>query len=178
VATLIELLRALRSDPAALPDLGVDVALFDGEELLVEGDPPCCPGSRHFAATLASTYPDGPPSAAIVIDMVGDRELTFEREASSDLRARWLDDLVWSAGRRRAPEVFLDQVQPAVLDDHSALNAAGIPSVLLVDLDYDAWHTLNDTPDRVSARSLELVGAVLLDVLGELARREPGGGSS
>ena len=136
------------------------------------------PGSRNFAETLATNYPDGPPTAAIVLDMVGDRQLSLRREALSDRRARWLVDLVWAAGRRSAPEVFLDEVQPPVLDDHSALLAAGVPTILLVDLEYDAWHTVADTPDRVSARSLETVGAVLLDVLGELARGKAGGGGS
>jgi hypothetical protein len=146
--------------------------MFDGEELLAEGEPPCCLGSRHFGERLATTYPGGPPRAAIVIDMVGDRELTFERESRSDLRARWLDDLVWSAGRRRAPEVFLDVVRSPVLDDQDALQRAGLPAILVIDLDYDAWHTTADVPAVVSARSLTTTGEVLLDVLAELARDE------
>jgi hypothetical protein len=178
VAVLVELLRVLRSEPAAFPDLGVDVALFDGEELVVPGEPPCCPGSRHFAESLATTYVGGPPLAAIVLDMIGDRELTLRREAFSDLRARWLVDLVWTAGRRRAPAVFLDSIQPTVLDDQGPLLAAGVPAVLMTDLEYAAWHTMDDLPERLSAQSLATVGVVLLDVLAELARREPGAAAS
>jgi hypothetical protein len=178
VVVLIELLRILQSGAVALDRLGVDVALFDGEELVVEGEPPCCPGARHFASTLSSSYPAKPPVAAIVIDMVGDRELTFEREARSDLKARWLVDLVWSVGRRHAPAVFLDVVRSPVRDDHVALQQAGVPAVLMIDLDYEAWHTTSDTADRVSAESLAITGEVLLDVLAELARRDRSGSDS
>jgi hypothetical protein len=178
VVVLIEMLRALRSGAAQIPALGVDVALFDGEELIAEGEPPCCLGSRHFAETLAATYPAGPPRAAIVIDMVGDRDLAFERESRSDLRARWLDDLVWSSGRRRAPDVFVDVVRSPVLDDQGALQRAGVPAILLIDLDYEAWHTTADTAERVSVRSLATSGEVLLDVLAELARDDRLGSDS
>lgn len=170
VVVLIELLRVLRSDPGGLSELGVDVVLFDGEEIGPSGPDPCCPGSRAFAASIGSIYPDHPPEAAIVIDMVGAREPTFRREANSQRRARWLNDLVWGFGRQRAPRSFVDDLQPGVLDDHLALLEIGVPAILIIDMGYDAWHTRADTSDRVSAQSLATVGRVLLDVLAELER--------
>ena len=50
-------------------------------------------------------------------------------------------------------------------DDHLEFLAAGIPSVDIIDLDYTAWHTAEDTLDRVSAKSLQAVGDVLLAAL-------------
>jgi Zn-dependent M28 family amino/carboxypeptidase len=52
-----------------------------------------------------------------------------------------------------------------VEDDHVPFLRAGVPAVLLIDFDYPPWHTAEDTVDKVSAASLGVVGAVLLDAL-------------
>ena len=49
-----------------------------------------------------------------------------------------------------------------------------MPSVDIIDLDYPAWHTAQDDLDHVSARSLQIVGDVVLDALP--ANREAAGG--
>ncbi len=46
-----------------------------------------------------------------------------------------------------------------------------MPAALLIDFDYPPWHTADDTLDKVSARSLEIVGEVLLAALGDLEAR-------
>ena len=43
-----------------------------------------------------------------------------------------------------------------------------MPSVDIIDLDYPAWHTAGDTLDAVSARSLQVVGDVLLAALPQI----------
>ena len=48
----------------------------------------------------------------------------------------------------------------AILDDHTPLNAAGIPTIDLIDFDYPPWHTPEDTMDKLSAESLQIVGRV------------------
>jgi Zn-dependent M28 family amino/carboxypeptidase len=53
----------------------------------------------------------------------------------------------------------------AVEDDHAPFLRAGVPAVLLIDFDYPPWHTADDTPDKVSAQSLAVVGDVVLDAL-------------
>ena len=58
-----------------------------------------------------------------------------------------------------------------VLDDHTPLNAAGIPTIDLIDFDYPPWHTAEDTIDKLSAESLRIVGAVTLYYLAQEARR-------
>jgi glutaminyl-peptide cyclotransferase len=59
----------------------------------------------------------------------------------------------------------------AVEDDHQPFLAAGVPSVDIIDLEYDAWHTQRDTLDAVSARSLQVVGDVLLAALPQIETR-------
>jgi hypothetical protein len=58
-----------------------------------------------------------------------------------------------------------------VLDDHSPLNEIGIPTIDLIDFDYPPWHTAGDTMDKLSAQSLQIVGAVTLYYLSEIALR-------
>ncbi len=50
-----------------------------------------------------------------------------------------------------------------MLDDHTPFLEAGIPAVNIIDFDYPYWHTAADTPDKVSPKSLEIVGETLLD---------------
>ena len=48
-----------------------------------------------------------------------------------------------------------------ITDDHTPLNRVGIPTIDLIDFDYPAWHTAQDTLDKVSAHSLKIVGDVV-----------------
>jgi Zn-dependent M28 family amino/carboxypeptidase len=50
----------------------------------------------------------------------------------------------------------------AVLDDHVPLNKAGIPTIDLIDFEYPYWHTLEDTADKCSPASLQIIGDVVL----------------
>ncbi|PZR73756.1 MAG: aminopeptidase, partial [Chthoniobacterales bacterium] len=56
-------------------------------------------------------------------------------------------------------------------DDHTPLNAAGIPVIDLIDFDYPPWHTAEDTMDKLSAESLEIVGRVALYDLAQVELR-------
>lgn len=161
VVVLLALLPALRD---ALPsDQGFTVILFDGEEL---GRPELggyCAGSTHFAAHLA----EAPPSLArasfgIVLDMVGDAELSIAREPNSVRQNPALVERLWATAAALGERAFVDATYPrAILDDHVLLTRAGIPSVLLIDYDYDAWHTHADGLDRVSGESLASVAQVV-----------------
>jgi glutaminyl-peptide cyclotransferase len=62
-----------------------------------------------------------------------------------------------------------------MLDDHVPFAQRGIPAVDVIDFDYPYWHTTQDTPDKVSAGSLERVGRVLevwLEGKGDLVGKE------
>jgi glutaminyl-peptide cyclotransferase len=72
---------------------------------------------------------------------------------------------MFNAAERQKADGFVRQMGIAVVDDHLPLVEAGIPTVDLVDFEYPYWHTLDDTPDKCSPRSLGQVGRTLLDLL-------------
>ena len=178
VAVLLELLPTLAA--ALPPDVGVTVILFDGEELGRPGEGSrggYCMGSRYFAAEAARQPPGWlrGAEAGIVLDMVGDRDLHVPIEPGSAARAPALVQRLWAVARRRGHAQFEDRERAVgILDDHVFLSAAGVPSVLVIDDEYDAWHTRRDTLDRVSARSLAAVGDTVLYTLLELAASPKG----
>jgi len=56
-------------------------------------------------------------------------------------------------------------------DDHLPFLAAGVPSVDVIDLEYEVWHTSKDTLEAVSARSLQVVGDVVVAALPQIEAR-------
>lgn len=165
VAVLLEIAQQLRARP---PSIGVDLVLFDGEDVGTTGAPGSfCQGSRYFAKNKAENYQ---PRFGINIDMIGDRELTIYREQNSERLAPQILDQVFSAARQLKITQFVDSKGAEVSDDHLPLNEAGIPTINLIDFDYPDesnrfWHSLSDTPDKCSAASLEAVGTVLLNII-------------
>ncbi|MCX4240252.1 M28 family peptidase [Paraliomyxa miuraensis] len=172
VAVLLELLPLLAA--ALPPDVGVTVILFDGEELGRPGEGErggYCAGSRHFAAEAARQPPAWlrGAEAGIVLDMVGDRDLHLPIEPGSAKHAPALVQRLWTVARRRGHAQFQDHERElAILDDHVLLTQAGVPSVLIIDHEYDAWHTRRDTIDRLSSESLFAVGDTVLHTVLEL----------
>jgi glutaminyl-peptide cyclotransferase len=164
-ATLLELARVLttRRNP-----LTIELIFFDGEEAVVEwtGDDHTY-GSRHYVASAQRDGTLTSVAALVLFDMVGDRRLNIRRETYS---TGWLTDLVWAAARRLKQPAFVDE-DFAVEDDHRPFLDAGIPAVNIVDLDYDAWHTKDDTLDKVGASSLQTVGEVFLAALPQIESR-------
>lgn len=155
VAVLLELARGLKLAPSAY---GVDIVLFDGEDLGTPENPDgFFRGSKEFARTAGAFD----PVHALVLDMVGDADLLFRMEGYSVQAAPETVRWIWEAGRRVAPACFADEIGYYVQDDHLPLTRAGIPCADLIDFDYPAWHTHADTPDKVSAASLQVVGDVL-----------------
>jgi len=163
-ALLLELARALAARPRAYTYW---VAFFDGEE--ARGPWTATDslyGSRRMAADLARR--GRLPRVVIVADMIGDRNLNIRREAAS---TPWLTDLVWESARRLGYGVHFLAEAMVVEDDHAPFLRAGVPAMLLIDFDYPPWHTAGDTLDKVSARSLQVVGDVLLDALPAIEAR-------
>ena len=94
-------------------------------------------------------------------------DLDIRREA---LSTETLTELIWAAAARLGHQRhFLPTAMP-VEDDHAPFLRAGVPSTLLIDFDYPPWHTADDTLDKVSPRSLQTVGEVLLDALPDIER--------
>ena len=153
---------------------GVDLVLFDGEEIVYKEEGRTLGefflGSREFA----KQYSDGIDSkrltfryvAGFVLDMVGDKNLRIEQEDNSVNLAPDLVRSVWNVAKKVKATAFINRVGPSVLDDHLALNDAGIPTIDIIDFAYPTtgnayWHTSNDLPENCSGASLEQVGRVV-----------------
>jgi glutaminyl-peptide cyclotransferase len=162
VAVLLTLAPLLR---AQLPvEVGFSLILFDGEELGRPGAGPYCAGSRALAEALAAgRYPTVRAARfGIVLDMVGDRDLRLLQEPGSRRAAPELLTAIWSAGQVAGYPQFVAEPMPeALIDDHVALTKVGVPSILIIDYRYPAWHTHADDLDQVDAASLEAVGETL-----------------
>jgi Zn-dependent M28 family amino/carboxypeptidase len=99
------------------------------------------------------------PVAMILVDMVGDsdQQFYFEANSNADLSGR-----IWStAAQLGYGDHFIPQVRWSMIDDHIPFLQRGIPSVDIIDFDFPYHHTVADTPDKVSAESLERVGRTL-----------------
>jgi len=169
-AVMLELARLL------CPQHGkyaVWIAFFDGEEAVNSEwkDPDNRYGSRQMAAKLATSGDLSKIKAFLLADIVGGRNLHFKREADS---TKWLKDLVWkTADRLGYQSIFLD-VEFPVADDHLSFLSRNVPSVDVIDLDNGPdgdvyyWHTPQDTLDKISGKSLAIVGHVFVESVKQL----------
>ena len=153
---LLELARVM----ALRPDLArkLQLVFFDGEEAYEAfTDTDGLYGSRYFTKELVAQGRAEAFHGGILLDMVGDRSLKITLPPDSPVEiAR---DVFTSADdlNLRKHFTYFDR---DVLDDHTPINAAGIPMIDLIDFDFPAWHTPADTMDKISAESLRITGAV------------------
>ena len=161
VALLLGLADVLKAKP---PAVGVDLLFTDGEDYGTswsawEADTSdVLIGSRYFAAHQPPSYQ---PLFAVLFDMVADKDQQFYYEGNSQAFAPEVVDRVWrTAADLGYSRVFIPGVKPTLTDDHVALQKAGIHAIDVVDFDYPYWHTTEDTIDKVSAASLQVVGDV------------------
>ena len=166
-AFLIEMARALKARRNAFT---VELIFFDGEEATLRdwGGTDHTYGSEYYVANAKKTGTLAGLKAMILVDMIGERSPRFMKEARS---TRWLTDEIWAAAQKIGyGSVFVNEAMP-IEDDHVPFLDAGVPSTDIIDLDYPAWHTADDTLDKTSARSLEIVGNVVLAALGPIEAR-------
>ncbi len=160
VAVLMHLAEILKHNS---PPLGVDIVLFDGEDYGHEGDlDRYLMGSRYYAKNLVTNK----PYYAVLLDMIGDKDLKIPKEGFSKRRfAPNVTDSIWARAKFLGLPAFVDSVGPWMIDDHHPLAAVGIKAVDLIDFEYPYWHTLEDTPDKCSASSLNQIGELILDLI-------------
>jgi hypothetical protein len=169
-AALLELGRALKGRQN---EFTIELLFLDGEEAVnwEWQDPDNTYGSRYYVSTAQKTNTLSSIKALILLDMIGDRDLTIRRDANS---TPWLVDAVWdAAGRIGQRAVFSNQLT-TIEDDHIPFLRAGVPSVDIIDLDYPQWHTAQDDLDHVSARSLQIVGDVVLAAIPDIEKKLAG----
>ncbi len=102
----------------------------------------------------------------LLVDLVGDIDQRFPIEGYSNQSAPEVVQAIWDiAADLGYEEQFPNQVGSFITDDHLPFVQRGIPSVDIIDLDYEFWDTSEDTLDKISAESLERVGRVLIAYL-------------
>jgi Zn-dependent M28 family amino/carboxypeptidase len=155
VAVLLELANSLPEEIRP----NVEIVLFDAED---SGRIPGWDwilGSTHYVSQLSSERRNT-IKAMVLLDMVGDIDLELRRERSSTTS---LQNSIWSiADQLGYNDTFTDSYGWSVIDDHSPFLDADIAAVDIIQTPFPSyWHTLDDTPDKCSADSLEIVGEVL-----------------
>ncbi|NQT23939.1 M28 family peptidase [candidate division KSB1 bacterium] len=160
VAVLLELAEQFKTQP---PPIGVDIVLFDAEDSGIAGsDQSWCQGSRYFARNpIVPNFPE----YAILLDMIGDKDLRIPIEGFSNHYASNIVQKVWGRAEAMGLAPFVRQSTGYVVDDHLELMKAGMQAVDLIDFDYPYWHTVEDLPDKCSAESLEVTGRLLLSLV-------------
>jgi hypothetical protein len=150
VAIVLAIADALAERP---PEVGVDLLLTDGEDwghdpvTLATFTPDMFLGARHFAEVRGDTYR---PLYGILLDLVGDHEPRFPREGFSLQFAPSVVRRVWDLAQELGyGAVFIETI--------------GQPNI--IDFDYPFWHTPEDTVDKVSSATLEIVGDVVLTTI-------------
>ena len=174
IAVLLELARAWSVNP--LPGTEIRLACLDGEECAVEYGPrDGLHGSRHWAETLESTGDLPRIRAFILLDMVGDADLTLTlpRNCTPSLLT-----LAFESARAEGIRNRLSLFPGAVLDDHVPFLDRNVPSLDLIDFQYgsapglnDYWHTPSDTPDKLSPASLALSARLVIRIAASLPSR-------
>lgn len=165
-AALLEIGRVLEARPRPFT---VELLFLDGEEAVLEWSATDSTyGSRHYVQDARTRGTLAGIKAFILLDMIGDKDLNIRREQNS---TRWLTDILWATAQRLGHgRHFLPEVTP-IEDDHLPFLEAGVDAVDIIDLDYPAWHTAQDTIDNVSPESIKIVGDVVLAAFPEIEKR-------
>jgi len=162
-AVLLALAPLLAAEP---PPVGVDILLVDGEDYGHRIEDMLL-GSRRYATTVSE---EDRPVYGLLLDMVGDAEPSFPVEQISAQFANPIVQKVWRAAERLGyRDYFPTSVGPPITDDHVPLIQNGIPTANVIDFTYGPnnsyWHTPEDTPDKVSAGTLGIVGQVVVELI-------------
>lgn len=181
VLELARVLAAMSPEERGFPHT-VQFVLFDGEEAVVEwvGDDNTY-GSRHFVERLQATGQTKRIKAMILLDMVGDADLSIPKEYQS---SAWLANILHQTAHELGYGAHFPKTTHVIADDHLPFLRAGIPAVDLIDFTYGRdevnfgpggpdnayWHTSRDTVDKLSPRSLKIVGDTVLCALPKIAK--------
>lgn len=172
---LLELARAIAG--RGKPRFTYWFAFFDGEEAFCgdwdectnSGSPDNTYGSRRYVEELKRKNELGRIRAMILLDMVGYKNLEIPRD---DMSTTWINDIIWQTAREMGHGAAFVERAEMVEDDHVPFMKAGVECVDLIQLGgYPHWHTAEDTLDKVSAKSLQTVGEVVLGSLPRIEQR-------
>src|SRR6267143_2141803 len=167
-ALMLELARLL------CPQKGrhaVWIAFFDGEEAMKHwSDTDSRYGSRQMAARLSISGDIKKIRAFLLADIVGGRKAQFLRESSSTPA---LIDLVWNTAAKLGYSAIFRNGETSAQDDHDSFLKRGVPAVDVIGdfTNNGYWHTPQDTLDKISAKTLAIVGHVFLESVKQLQQK-------
>lgn len=164
-ALLLEMANHLRGRKLEGP--AIWLVFFDGEEAFVKWSATDgVYGSRHLAARWKQDGTIKKIKAFILADMIGDADLNIQRDSNS---TPWLRELVLKAATNLGHKSHFLGPEGGIEDDHIPFKEAGVPVVDIIDLDYGYGnvfhHSPEDTLDKVSPKSLKIVGDVIFETL-------------
>jgi glutaminyl-peptide cyclotransferase len=155
VAVLLELARSLAWDTE---NHRIYLAFFDAEDNGRLNGWEWIVGSSYMAEHWGEAD-ELPLGAMILVDMIGDADQQVYYERNSDAG---LSQALWNiAGQLGYSDRIVPEYKYSMLDDHIPFAQMGVRAVDMIDFDYPYWHTTQDTPDKVSAESLEAIGRTL-----------------
>jgi glutaminyl-peptide cyclotransferase len=145
----------------------------DGEEAVKTwSDTDSLYGTRHLAEKWEKDGTLKKIKALMVMDMIGDADLNIDRNTNG---APWLLDLIYAAAERGGYQSHFYARQGGIEDDHMPFVKRGVPCADVIDLDYGYnnvfWHSPQDTMDKLSPKSLEIVGDTILETIHMLDQR-------
>jgi glutaminyl-peptide cyclotransferase len=132
-------------------------------------------GIKHIAEKWEADGTLKKIKAFLLADMIGDADLNIDRDTNS---TPWLEAVVYEAASRLGYQShFFGRTLPGVSDDHIPFVKRGVPSADLIDFNYGYndvfWHTTQDTVDKLSPKSLEIVGGTILETIHILDKMDP-----
>ncbi len=177
VGVILEIARQIQLQ---MPEIGVDLILFDAEDWGPGGD--WKGDERADMWGLGTQYwarhkhkADYNARFAILLDMVGGQNAVFYREAYSVHYAKTVVDKVWDAAYASGNGRFFNQkVSGYVTDDHLFINSiAKIPAIDIIPYYPDCrqssfgptWHTVSDDIDHIDKSTLQAVGQTVVSVI-------------
>jgi hypothetical protein len=163
-AFLLEIARVLKGRRNLMT---IEILFLDGEEARLPdwSGTDNTYGSRHYVEAARRDGSMTMLKAMLLVDMIGDRDLDIRRDTNS---TPWLTNIIWETAKQKDLDDYFIADSTKIEDDHLPFLAAGVPSVDIIDLDYEPWHTAKDTIDACSARSLQVVGDVVLAALPQI----------
>ena len=166
-AFLIEIARVVKARANAFT---IELIFFDGEEATLRdwSGTDHTYGSQYYVDTGRKAGTLSTLKALVLVDMIADRSPRFMRESNS---TPWLTDIIWSTAQKRGHgSIFVNAGTP-IEDDHIPFLSAGVAATDIIDLEYAPWHTAADTLDQTSARTMQIVGDVVLAALAPIEAR-------
>src|SRR5208283_3104766 len=131
-------------------------------------------GIRHLAQKWQDDGTLKKMKAFLLADMIGDADLNIDHDQNS---TPWLEEVVYQAATRLGYQSHFFARENQVSDDHLPFMQRGVPCADLIDFDYGYdnvfWHTPQDTVDKLSPKSLEIIGSTILETVNILDRMDP-----